>query len=291
MFIEPLLESDIMPSNQHRKESMKIVSFNINGIRARIHQLEMLKQKLNPDVIGLQEVKVADEQFPYEDLEFLNYRFDTHGQKGHYGVALASKPEPTRIIRGFPNDSENSQRRMIRGIYELSDGAELTVFNGYFPQGESRDHPLKFPAKKAFYQDLLNTLQTEYTPTDYVVVMGDFNIAPVDNDIGISNDAKKRWLRTGKTSFLPEERQWFQRLSDWGLTDSWRSTNPDVSDRYSWFDYRSRGFEDDPKRGLRIDHILVSSPVMNRITECGIDYALRGMEKPSDHCPIWINIE
>ena len=280
-----------MPLNQHRKEPMKIVSFNINGIRARIHQLEMLKQKLNPDVIGLQEVKVTDEQFPYEDLEFLNYRFDTHGQKGHYGVALASKPEPIRIIRGFPSDSENSQRRMIRGIYELSNGTEVTVFNGYFPQGESRDHPLKFPAKEAFYQSLLNTLQTEYTPADYVVVMGDFNIAPVDNDIGISNDAKKRWLRTGKTSFLPEEREWFQRLIDWGLTDSWRSINPGVSDRYSWFDYRSRGFEDDPKRGLRIDHILVSSPVMNRITECGIDYALRGMEKPSDHCPIWINVE
>ena len=280
-----------MLPNQYRKEPMKIVSFNINGIRARIHQLEMLKQKLDPDIIGLQEVKVADEQFPYEDLEFLNYRFDTHGQKGHYGVALASKPEPKRIIRGFPSDSENSQRRMIRGTYELSDGIDLTIFNGYFPQGESRDHILKFPAKEAFYQDLLTTLETEYTPIDYVVIMGDFNIAPVDNDIGITSDAKKRWLRTGKTSFLPEEREWFQRLIDWGLIDSWRSINPSVSDRYSWFDYRSRGFEDDPKRGLRIDHILVSSPVMKRITECGIDYALRGMEKPSDHCPIWINVE
>ena len=270
---------------------MKIVSFNINGIRARIHQLEALKDHLNPDVIGLQEVKVADEHFPYEDLEFLNYRFDTHGQKGHYGVALASKPEPLNITRGYITDSADAQRRMIRGVYSLADGTEVTIFNGYFPQGEARDHPVKFPAKAAFYSDLLNTLNKEYSPADHIVVMGDFNVAPLDKDVGITADAKKRWLRTGKSSFLPEEREWFQALTNWGLTDSWRSVNPDTSDRYSWFDYRSRGFEDDPKRGLRIDHILVSQPLLARMNDCGIDYTLRAMEKPSDHCPVWISIE
>ena len=270
---------------------MKIVSFNINGIRARIHQLEALKQHLDPDVIGLQEVKVADEQFPFEDLEFLNYRFDTHGQKGHYGVALASKPEPLKITRGYSTDADDAQRRMIRGVYALADGTEVIVFNGYFPQGESRDHPVKFPAKEIFYRDLLTTLNTEYSPTDHIVVMGDFNIAPFDNDIGITDDAKKRWLRTGKSSFLAEEREWFQQLINWGLVDSWRSVNPEIDDRYSWFDYRSRGFEDDPKRGLRIDHILVSKPLIERMTDCGIDYTLRAMEKPSDHCPVWIAVE
>ena len=280
-----------MRPNQSRKEPMKIVSFNINGIRARIHQLEALKQYLDPDIIGLQEVKVADEQFPYEDLEFLNYRFDTHGQKGHYGVALASKPEPLKILRGYATDTDEAQRRMIRGVYALADGTEVTIFNGYFPQGESRDHPLKFPAKEAFYQDLLTTLQSEHSPNDHIVVMGDFNVAPLDKDIGITDDAKQRWLRTGKTSFLPEEREWFQRLTDWGLIDSWRAVNPDTDDQYSWFDYRSRGFEDDPKRGLRIDHILVSKPLIERMIGCGIDYQLRAMERPSDHCPVWITVE
>ena len=280
-----------MQPNQSRKEPMKIVSFNINGIRARIHQLEALKQYLDPDIIGLQEVKVADEQFPYKDLEFLNYRFDTHGQKGHYGVALASKPEPLKILRGYATDTDEAQRRMIRGVYALADGTEVTIFNGYFPQGESRDHPLKFPAKEAFYQDLLTTLQSEHSPNDHIVVMGDFNVAPLDKDIGITDDAKQRWLRTGKTSFLPEEREWFQRLTDWGLIDSWRAVNPDIDDQYSWFDYRSRGFEDDPKRGLRIDHILVSKPLIERMTGCGIDYRLRAMERPSDHCPVWITVE
>ena len=180
---------------------------------------------------------------------------------------------------------------MIRGVYALADGTEVTVFNGYFPQGESRDHPVKFPAKEAFYRDLLTTLNTEYSRTDHIVVIGDFNIAPVDNDIGITDDAKKRWLRSGKSSFLPEEREWFQQLINWGLVDSWRSLNPDIDDRYSWFDYRSRGFEDDPKRGLRIDHILVSKPLIERMTDCGIDYTLRAIEKPSDQCPVWITVE
>ena len=102
---------------------------------------------------------------------------------------------------------------------------------------------------------------------------------------------QKRWLRTGKSSFLPEEREWFQQLINWGVVDSWRSMNPEIADRYSWFDYRSRGFEDDPKRGLRIDHILVSKPLFERMTDCGIDYTLRAMEKPSDHCPVWITVE
>lgn len=270
---------------------MRLVSFNINGIRARIHQLEAIQRHLNPDVLGLQEVKVADEQFPYEDLEFLNWRFDTHGQKGHYGVALASKPEPLEIIRGYPNDTVDAQRRMIRGRYALADGTELTVFNGYFPQGEGRDHPVKFPAKEAFYRDLLQTLNDHYDPSACIAVMGDFNIAPVDQDIGISADAKQRWLRTGKSSFLPEEREWFTRLTEWGLIDSWRKLNPDTDDRFSWFDYRSKGFEDVPKRGLRIDHILVTQPLFDRISQAGIDYEIRAMEKPSDHCPVWIDID
>lgn len=270
---------------------MKLVSFNINGIRARIHQLEAIKRQLNPDVLGLQEVKVADEQFPFEDLEHLNWRFDTHGQKGHYGVALASQPEPSSIIRGFSTDVEDAQRRMIRGTYRLSDQSELIVMNGYFPQGEGRAHPVKFPAKEAFYRDLLATLEREYSPQAQIVIMGDFNIAPVDQDIGITEDAKKRWLRTGKSSFLPEERAWFEALLDWGLIDSWRALNPATDDRFSWFDYRSRGFEDTPKRGLRIDHMLVTAPVFERITDAGIDYQIRAMDKPSDHCPVWITLD
>ncbi|MCB1836197.1 MAG: endonuclease/exonuclease/phosphatase family protein, partial [Alcanivoracaceae bacterium] len=120
-----------------------------------------------------------------------------------------------------------------------------------------------------------------------VVVMGDFNISPQDIDIGIGESNRKRWLRDGKTSFLPEEREWYERLLGFGLADSWRQLHPERDDLFSWFDYRSKGFDDDPRRGLRIDHILVSRPLVPRLVDAGIDYDIRAMDRPSDHCPVW----
>jgi exodeoxyribonuclease-3 len=269
----------------------KIVSFNINGIRARPHQLEALRDRLNPDIIGLQESKVADEQFPRERIEALGYHPEYHGQKGHYGVALLSKTPPSGLRKGFPNDDAEAQRRAILGVFKLADGSDLHVINGYFPQGESRAHPLKFPYKERFYADLLAYLHQAFRPDQQVLIMGDMNIAPLDHDIGIGENNAKRWLRTGKCSFLPEEREWFRALTAWGLYDSFRLLHPDVSDRFSWFDYRSRGFEDEPKRGLRIDLMLISAPLRERLRAAGIDYDIRALEKPSDHCPVWIDLE
>jgi exodeoxyribonuclease-3 len=121
--------------------------------------------------------------------------------------------------------------------------------------------------------------------------MGDLNISPEDIDIGIGENNKKRWLSSGKCSFLPEEREWLSNLISWGFVDTYRSLNPTVNDRYSWFDYRSRGFDDKPKRGLRIDQIWATDSLNNLLTDTGVDYITRGMEKPSDHAPIWSNFE
>jgi len=267
---------------------MKLVSFNINGLRARPHQLSAIIEKHQPDVIGLQETKVADEQFPQAEIEALGYHVHFHGQKGHYGVALLSRQAPLEIHKGFPGDGEESQKRFIWGRFADANGEPVTVMNGYFPQGESRIHPTKFPAKTKFYADLQALLEERFTPEQSVAVMGDFNISPDDSDIGIGEVNAKRWLRTGKCSFLPEEREWLARLKNWGLQDSFRTLNPEVVDRFSWFDYRSRGFEDDPRRGLRIDLILTTAGLHERVTDCGVDYDIRSMEKPSDHCPVWI---
>ncbi|GAB3293672.1 exodeoxyribonuclease III [Pseudidiomarina andamanensis] len=264
---------------------MKVISFNINGIRARLHQLEALIKKHQPDVIGLQETKVHDEQFPLADVESMGYHVIYHGQKGHYGVALLSKKPLENPTFGFPNDGEEAQRRMIMGDYVTDSGERVRVLNGYFPQGESRDHPLKFPAKEKFYADLMDYLNNELDSEQSVVVMGDMNISHQDCDIGIGDDNAKRWLRTGKCSFLPEERVWLNTLLDWGLIDTYRQQHPDVTDQYSWFDYRSRGFDDN--RGLRIDLILATQKLAAVCQETGIDYELRGIEKPSDHAPIW----
>lgn len=264
---------------------MKVISFNINGIRARLHQLQALIEKHQPDVIGLQETKVHDDQFPLADVEALGYHVLFHGQKGHYGVALLSKQPLENPQFGFPNDGEEAQRRMIMGDYVQADGSRIRILNGYFPQGESRDHPLKFPAKEKFYADLMDYLNTELDAAQPVVVMGDMNISHQDCDIGIGDDNAKRWLRTGKCSFLPEEREWLNTLLDWGLVDTYRIQHQDVTDQFSWFDYRSRGFDDN--RGLRIDLILATASLADKLVSSGIDYELRGIEKPSDHAPIW----
>lgn len=264
---------------------MKIVSFNINGLRARLSQLQALIDAHQPDIIGLQEIKVHDDAFPRADVEAMGYHVYFHGQKAHYGVALLCKQEPESVNRGFPGDDEEAQRRLISARFLLADGRRLTVMNGYFPQGESRDHPTKFPAKEKFYADLQSLLLEQHQPDEDLVVMGDLNISPEDCDIGIGEANRKRWLRDGKCSFLPEEREWLARLKGWGLIDTFRHLFPETQDRYSWFDYRSKGF--DENRGLRIDLILATAPLLARLDEAGIDYPLRGVEKPSDHAPIW----
>ncbi|MCB1772825.1 MAG: exodeoxyribonuclease III [Gammaproteobacteria bacterium] len=268
----------------------RVVSFNINGVRARPHQLEALRDQYDPDIIGLQETKVQDPDFPREVIEGLGYHVAFYGQKSHYGVALLSKQAPLDVVYGLPGDDADSQRRLISASYAVGD-RQLTVVNGYFPQGESREHPVKFPHKQRFYGDLLAMLQQRHAPDQSLLVIGDMNVAPLDSDIGIGNDNAKRWLRDGKCSFLPEEREWLTHLTDWGLVDTFRACHPDTDDRFSWFDYRSRGFEREPKRGLRIDLLLASRPVAERVAGAGIAYDIRAMEKPSDHCPVWVDID
>ncbi|WP_019933500.1 exodeoxyribonuclease III [Oceanimonas smirnovii] len=264
---------------------MKVISFNINGLRARLHQLQALVDKHNPDIIGLQETKVHDEAFPLEAVQAMGYHVYFHGQKAHYGVALLSKQPAVSIQKGFPADAEDAQRRMIIGRFERPDGSQFTVLNGYFPQGENRKHETKFPAKERFYQDLQHYLNEYHRPDEDLVVMGDVNISHTDLDIGIGEPNRKRWLREGKCSFLPEEREWMERLLSWGLTDTWRLQNPTNAETYSWFDYRSKGFNDN--RGLRIDLVLATQPLLSKLEDTGVDYELRGIEKPSDHAPIW----
>jgi exodeoxyribonuclease-3 len=265
---------------------MKIVTFNVNGIRARFHQLSALVEAHSPDIIGLQECKVDDSQFPVEVIQDLGYQVSFHGQKGHYGVALMSKKPANNIQKGFLHDDSNAQKRFILGEYQLANNKTIKVINGYFPQGESRKHPTKFPAKEKFYQDLMDFLNNHCSKDDFLIIMGDFNISHTDFDIGIGADNAKRWLSTGKCSFLPEERVWFNTLMNWGLKDCFREFNPESNDFFSWFDYRSRGFDREPKRGLRIDGILATDSLFAHCQDIQIDYNIRGMERPSDHAPV-----
>lgn len=266
---------------------MRVVSFNVNSIRTRLHQLQAVIDRHQPEFIGLQETKVTDEEFPVADIAAMGYELVYHGQKTHYGVALLSRLPFEQVIKGFPQEDELAQRRFIGGRFASPLGGTITVLNGYFPQGESRDHPIKFPAKQRYYADLINYLNSHCDPAEQLLVIGDMNISPQDCDIGIGEDNRKRWLRTGKCSFLPEEREWLQQLLSWGLSDTFREQYPDEADRFSWFDYRSKGFDREPRRGLRIDLILATRPLQERCVATGIDYDIRAMARPSDHCPVW----
>lgn len=270
---------------------MKIISFNINGIRARLHQLEELKTTQDPDILALQEIKVHSDMYPHDDVKAASgLESQVFGQKAHHGVATLTRQSVEHEC-GFPTDAEDDQRRLIITRHPTKAGKDLVVINGYFPQGESNKHDTKWPAKRKFYADLLEWLETQVTPEDWVIVVGDFNIAPVDEDIGIGEKNAKRWLKEGKSAFLPEEREWFEKIRAWGLTDSYRHLYPTKNDEFSWFDYRSKGFDDDPKRGLRIDHLMITESLVPLIKSAGIDYHIRGMEKPSDHAPAWLELD
>ncbi|KOR29901.1 hypothetical protein TI04_07510 [Achromatium sp. WMS2] len=270
---------------------MRIVTFNINGIRARFHQLEAITANLKPDIIALQETKVADPDFPKDMLTNLGYHAYYYGQKGHYGVALGSKQPAIKLNLGLPGDPSDAQRRLLQAQFMTFTNEPLTVIGAYFPQGGNRSHPTKFPHKYEFYTQLTQYLSDNFQPHNNVIVMGDMNVAPLDLDVGIGEHNAKRWLKTGACGFLPEERAWLSKLMAWGLQDTFRLMHPKPSDRFSWFDYRSRGFEDDPKRGLRLDLILATDPLVKRCTGAGIDYNIRSMDKPSDHCPVWVDID
>ena len=269
---------------------MKIFSFNVNGLRARLHQMSALIEKHSPDIICLQETKVDNENYPMESINELGYQAIINGQKGHYGVSTLYKYEPIDFQIGFPTDKEDAQCRLISSRHKFST-QEVTIINGYFPQGESRDHPKKFPYKEKFFKDLMIYLNKNFSPEENIIILGDLNISPEDIDIGIGENNRKRWLATGKCSFLPEEREWLEKMKTWGFFDSYRKFFPDSNDRFSWFDYRSRGFDDNPKRGLRIDHLWVTKPLLDMAVESEIDYEIRGMEKPSDHAPVWTKFE
>lgn len=270
---------------------MKIVSFNVNSIRKRFHQLEAVLDKHSPEIVALQETKVSDEDFPFEDFKALGLPYvEVFGQKTHYGVAVASTIKPVAAVNGF-DWREAAQQRRFQALTYATAGGELTVLNGYFPQGETRSHPVKFPAKEQFYSDLLKYLEDCCSPDSMLVSVGDMNVAPEDLDVRIGEKNAERWLQTGKCSFLPEEREWLAAVTNWGLRDCYAELTNDSDRLASWFDYRSRGFEDEPKRGLRIDLLLATETLLERLQTTGIDLDIRAMTQPSDHAPVWCEFD
>lgn len=264
------------------------VSFNVNSLRVRMHQIRAVVEKYSPTVIGIQETKVVDDDFPIKELEELGYYSYYSGQPTHYGVALLSKIPLENVVTDLEGSHQREQRRFIAGDLILqaeNRDHRIHVINTYFPQGESRKHPTKYDNKLAFY-DAVTAYITAVKSQSAVALLGDLNVAPEDRDVQLSESGRKRWIKQEACSFLPEEREKFNALLSLGLSDPYLTVNQDDTHRASWFDYRNRGFTRDPKSGLRIDFVLLSEGLDKCATSANIDYDIRAMEKPSDHCPV-----
>jgi len=255
---------------------VKIVSWNINSLRQRLHRVTAWLQQHDPDVVCLQETKCPDDQFPRQKLEDAGYRLAFTGEKGLNGVAILSKHALEDVEVLLPGRDDDSQRRYIAATV---DG--VRVINVYVPNGQEVGSDAFF-----FKLDWLSRLQAHLRgtldPSQPVCLVGDFNITPAEQDV---SDAKA-W--EGGLHCTTHERRMIQFLLKWGFQDALRLRRPDER-VFTWFDYRDAKAVEEG-RGLRIDLSLITAPLVERLQDVTVDLVERGRsmgdDKPSDHAPL-----
>lgn len=255
---------------------MKIATWNVNSIRARQDRLLDYLRSASPDVLCLQELKCVEEKFPMMELQAAGYHCACFGQKTYNGVAILSKEPLSDVTRGIPDEVEDAQARVIAATVR-----GVRVFSVYAPNGQAVDSPA-YVYKLEWYGRLRRYLDKHFKAEDRVAVCGDFNVAPDPIDV---HDPK---LWEGQTLFSLPERAALQQLMGFGLGDAFRKHHAE-GERFSWWDYRMLAF---PKnKGLRIDHVLASVPLMERCRASDIDREVRKGEGASDHAPVWAEFE
>ncbi|MCX5493584.1 exodeoxyribonuclease III [Kaistia dalseonensis] len=258
---------------------MKIATWNINGVRARIDTALAWLREAQPDIVGLQEIKTVDEGFPTSAFEDLGYNVATHGQKGFNGVALLSKLPFDEINRGLPGDDGDEQARFIEGVFSVPSGA-LRVVSLYLPNG----NPIgtdKFSYKLAWMRRLQGWAADRLKLEEPLVLAGDYNVIPEPRD---AKDISQ-WVNDAL--YQPESRKALRALEALGLTDALRATT-DASDLYTFWDYQAGAFQ--KNNGIRIDHLLLSPQATDHLVTVGVDKHVRGWEKPSDHVPVHVEL-
>jgi exodeoxyribonuclease III len=258
---------------------MKIATWNINGVRARIENLVAWLKESAPDIACLQEIKTVDADFPRAEIEALGYHVETHGQKGFNGVALLSKTSPLEVTRGLPGDASDEQSRYIEGVYTLGDGV-VRVGGLYLPNG----NPLgteKFPYKLGWMERLISHARERLAFEEPFVLAGDYNVIPEPDDCF----SPKAW--EGDALFQPESRQAFRRLEALGMTDAVRAST-DAAKTYTYWDYQAGAWQ--KNNGIRIDHVMLSPEAANRLASVSIEKHVRAWEKPSDHVPVAVEL-
>jgi exodeoxyribonuclease-3 len=258
---------------------MRIATFNINGIKARIAALSDWLSEFRPDVALLQEIKSIDENFPRGHFEDMGYTVETHGQKGFNGVAILSRLPLEDVRRGLPGDPEDSQARWIEATV-IGDAAAVRLCGLYLPNGNPAPGP-KFDYKLAWMARMQAHAEQLLRQEMPLILAGDYNVIPQDEDAA-RPDA---WCDDALAR--PESRAAFRRLLHAGFTDAIRARSA-APGLYTFWDYQAGAW--DRNDGIRIDHLLLSPQAADRLIDAGIDSAVRGREKPSDHVPVWVEI-
>lgn len=253
---------------------MRIVSWNINGIKARLAVITTWLEQQKPDILVLQEIKSVDENFPREPFEALGYNVETHGQKGFNGVAILSRLPFDEVHRGLPGDDEDPQARLIEGVFSHSDGV-VRVCNIYLPNGNPVDSE-KFPYKLKWMDRLHAFVEKRIQLEEPFILLGDFNLIPEPIDC----HAPKDWW--GDALYRPESLEKFRALTNLGLTDALRAVTDEQV--YTFWDFQSGAWR--RNNGIRIDHLMLSSQAADRLEGVVVHKDLRGWDKPSDHVAI-----
>ena len=258
---------------------MKIAAFNINGIKARLPALLDWLDEAAPDVVALQEIKSEDAAFPAATFEEKGWNVATHGQKGFNGVALLARRPLEDVSRGLPGDDADEQARWIEATVSGDDGA-VRVCGLYLPNGNPAPGP-KYDYKLAWMARLEDRARALLAEEQPAVMLGDYNVIPEARDV----HDPAAWA--DDALFLPETRAAFRRILHLGFTEAWRALK--AEDAYTFWDYQGGAWR--KNHGIRIDHGLLTPQAADRLRAVGIDKAVRGREKASDHVPLWIDLE
>lgn len=259
---------------------MKIATFNINGIKARTQALLDWLAEAQPDVVCLQEIKSVDEAFPREAFEALGYQVETHGMKAFNGVAILSKLPLEDVTRRLPGDEADEQARWIEATV-IGQKRAVRLCGLYLPNGNPTPGP-KYDYKLAWMDRMLTRTRTLLADEQPLVLCGDYNVIPQAEDAA----HPQNWL--SDALYLPQSRAAYQRLLNLGLTDAIRAQNP-APGTYTFWDFQAGAWE--RNNGIRIDHLLLSPQAADLLQASGIDKAVRGRDRPSDHVPVWIDLD
>jgi exodeoxyribonuclease-3 len=266
---------------------VRIASWNVNSLKARLEKVRWWLERAAPDVLLLQETKLADADSVRDFFREAGYELAHHGEGRWNGVAIASRVGLAGLVTNFGepllragaahDDGSQAEARMIAGLC-----GSLRVVCVYAPNGRAVGSPF-YAAKLAWYARLLRWLEQSVRPEDALVLGGDLNLAPEDKDVWDPAACH------GGTHVSPPEREAFARLCRWGLVDGYRLRHPEPG-RYTWWDYRAGAFHKND--GMRIDHLLVSEPLRERVIAAEIDReARKGKPVPSDHAPLFVDLD